>query len=124
MNSSEASAHQVGNDESYDEVQQHLDKFYEMTLNEESARQIEHIINRVNVDSSPYLELELDNNSYTATLDTGATCSIMEETVANQAGFEIHPTNQKVRMADGKSNLDVVGEVHATLYRKGKSMIL
>ena len=120
INSNDASAHQVGNDESYDEFQQHLDEFYEMTVNEESACQVEHIINRVNVDASPFLELEFDEKPCIATLDTGATCNILSEKLARRVGVKIHPTTQKVRMADGKSNLDVVGETNATLHRKGK----
>ena len=116
-----ASAKQVEGDESsYDNLEQHYEEFYDLTEDSKTARHIEHIINRVDIDASPVLILTKDDEPCTVTLDTGATCNVVSEETARRMGATILPTSQKVRMADGRSNLEVVGETEVTLYRNSK----
>ena len=105
--------------EGIEEMHLHYQEFYDST-EEESAYQIEHVLNRVNVDASPILVMEMDAIRCGATLDTGATCNIISEKKAKELKAEIRPTSQRVRMADGKSNLEVVGETDITLFRDRK----
>ena len=123
MNKS-AAANQVYSDD----VDQHYEEFYQFLEEEESLPQasclVEHIINQVNIDASPVLELQRDDVRCDVTLDTGATCNLIKEKKARDIRAKITPTSQKVRMADGTSPLDVVGETEITLFRNNKPYVL
>ena len=118
---SSASANQV--EPEHDDLEQHYQEFYEAT-GEEAVCQVEHILNRVNIDASPILTLNVNDEECEATLDTGATCNILSESKAKKIHAKIRHTTQKVRMADGKTNLQVVGETDVTLYRNQKPFLL
>ena len=124
LNSRSATANQLYNDD----VDQHYEEFYQDMEEENTTCQtsclVEHIINQVNIDASPVLELQLDDITCDVTLDTGATCNLMREQKAIEINAKIRPTTQKVRMADGTSSLDVVGETEITLYRNNKPYYL
>ena len=125
LNSNSASARQIEEDESDDDIEEHYQEFYNST--EESARYIDHVINRINIDASPVLTFtstshleNQDNEEIDATFDTGATISLLKEKTARKIKAVIRPTTQKVRMADGRTNLEVVGETETTIFRNGK----
>ena len=106
-------------------IEEHYEEFYDCMENEDyihqnSAYQVEHVLNMVNVDASPVLELERDNDVYNLTLDSGATCNLVKEDVARKLKATIKPTSQRVKMANGKTYLDVVGEIDSVLYRNNK----
>ena len=120
-----ASARQVDENETDDDIEEHYQEFYNTT--EESARFIDHIINRINIDASPVLTFHStnptegnSNEEIDATFDTGATVSLLKERKARKMNAIIRPTSQKVRMADGRTNLEVVGETETTIFRNGK----
>ena len=114
-----AFAKQLECEEDLDEIQQHYEEFYGST-DDQAACFVEHIINRVNIDASPVLSLEKDHETFNATQDTGATCNVINEKTAKRMNAVIRPTTQRVRMADGKSSLEVLGETDVVLYRKKK----
>ena len=76
-------------------------EFYEHTGEEGPAYQAEFVINKVNSDASPVLELRANNQDCLVTLDTGAPCNLINEEKAKQLHATIKPTVQRVRMADG-----------------------
>ena len=119
LNSKTEQANQVESEETYDDIDLHYKEFLECT-GEDVAHHVEHIINQVNIDASPVLQLNTKDDSCEITLDTGATCSIIAEEEAHRIDAKIRHTSQKVRMADGKSPLEVVGETDVTLYRNRK----
>ena len=81
MNSNKpAFAKQVEQDEDDDDLdnlQGHYDEFFDCV--DDSSRHIvvEHVLNRINIEASPVLQLQAEDEECDATLDTGATCSIM-----------------------------------------------
>ena len=85
---------------------------------------VEHIISRVSMDASPILTLVSDNKSYHLTLDSGATCNCIRHEKALQLNAKIRPTRQRVKMADGETDLNVVGETDVVLYRNNKPFYL
>ena len=106
-------------DEEADEIEHHYAEFYEEIEKEEHFI-VEHIINRTNIDASPTLELFNKDQVCCITLDTGAPCNLIAERKALQMKATIKPTTRRVRMADGVSPLDVIGETEVTLFRKNK----
>ena len=106
-------------EDSTDELQEHYEEFYGST-SDQAACVVEHVINRVDLDASPVLVLEKNNESFNAVQDTGATCNVINAKVASRMNAVIRPTWQRVRMADGKTNLDTIGETDVVLYRKDK----
>ena len=80
----------------------------------------EFVINHVTGDASPVLELKSNDRVCLVTLDTGAPCNLVRYSKAKELQAVIRPTLQKVRMADGTTSLDVVGETDLTLYRNNK----
>ena len=79
-----------------------------------------HIINRVSSYASPVLPLYYGNEPVNCTLDSGATCSIINSSLAKSMRLQIKPTQQTARMADGKSALRVDGETEVVFYRNGR----
>ena len=125
--SSNASANQVECEEpDQEEIDQHYEEFYSYQEDErdQSAMYIEHIISKISMEASPVLTLSKDNEPHDLTLDSGASCSCMSKRKAKQLKAKIHPTNQRVRMADGQSNLEVIGETDVILYRNNKPYYL
>ena len=82
-----------------------------------------HIVNRVTLSSSPVLPLQHRGKDYNLTIDTGGTCSILDDKTADAMGCEIHPTSQRAKMADGGTELDVIGETTVELHRPGESKV-
>ena len=118
---SNASARHVEGEEMSDEANyEHYKEFYDVEDSVCQMQQLEHVIYRINIDASPVFTLEAGDETCDATLDTGATCNVLNEKKAHELKAIIRPTTQKVRMADGKTNLEVVGETELTLYRNKK----
>jgi hypothetical protein len=72
---------------------------------------------RVTTCPSPYLNVFYFHNPIRLTLDTGATVNMIHESVANQLGLVISPSNQIATQADGKSELKILGEVRFQVQR-------
>ena len=117
--------------EEYDE---HLEEYYNEFPNDYQASPsmypppspmnkmtAEHIINinRITVESSPFLTLSCGKSSYDVTLDTGGTCSAVDAVSAKEMGCSIRPTYQRARCADSMTLLDVVGETDVDFTRHG-----
>ena len=51
------------------------------------------------------------------TVDSGATGNFIQESVARELGLRIEKSDQQAVQADGKTPLNVVGEVHVTFTR-------
>ena len=107
-------------DEELDDIEKHYAEFHEEENENIQPYIVEHIINRTNLDASPTLELFSKDQVCSITLDTGAPCNLMAERKAIQMNATIKPTTRRVRMADGVSPLDVIGETEVTLFRKNK----
>ena len=58
-------------------------------------------LSRVQVCQSPTLELYYKNKQLKVTLDTGATASLITESICRSAGMPILPTTQQTTQADG-----------------------
>lgn len=114
---SSIAVHQVAQEKDDWELQ--CEEFNEYT-GEEVLMPIEHILNYVKSDASPVLELQYKNQPCLVTLDTGAPCNLIKTAKAEQLKAPIKDTTQRVRMADGVTYLDVVGETEITLYRNNK----
>ena len=80
----------------------------------------EHYINRVSLHASPTLTLYHEGSPFDVTCDTGGTASVVPSRTAKSMNCKIRATNQRARMADGVSNLNVIGETDVKLYRDGK----
>ena len=70
---------------------------------------------RVQVCQSPTIDLYYKNSKLKVTLDSGATASLITESVCKSAGIPILPANQRAIQADGQSYLPVVGEINVDL---------
>ena len=69
-------------------------------------------ISRVDIISSPVLQITVNEKSANITLDSGAEATMISEDECKRLGLEILPTNQEASMADGDTPLDTIGEVH------------
>lgn len=119
LNSQAPSIHQVT--QAKDDWELQCEEFNEYAEEEEEILiPMEHVLNLVKGDASPVLELQSNNQPCMVTLDTGAPCNLIKTTKAKQLNATIKPTAQKVRMADGLTYLDVIGETEITLYRNNK----
>ena len=72
---------------------------------------------RVTTCPSPYINVFYFHTPIKFTLDTGATINMIHESVANQLGLTITPSTQIATQADGKSEIDIVGEVRFQVSR-------
>ena len=106
-------------DQDSDDISSHYEEYYEQECSK-SEEIVEHVLNRVAVYASPVLILHRNGKPYKVTLDSGATCNLIEISDAEQMKCDIRPTNQRVRMADGKSSLDVLGETDVEFHRNQK----
>ena len=75
-------------------------------------------INRVDIISSPCMEIEVGKVEADVTLDTGAESNLIRKSEARRLKLNILPTSHKANMADGVSPMEIAGEVHFTISRK------
>ena len=75
-------------------------------------------INRIDIISSPCMEVEVDNEDADVTLDTGAESNLIRKSEARRLKLNILPTTHKANMADGVSPMEIAGEVHFNVSRK------
>ena len=61
---------------------------------------------------SPTLKLYYKNKQLKVTLDTGATTSLITESICRSAGIPILPATQRAIQADGESYLPIIGEIN------------
>ena len=104
------------------EFDEHQEEFYEEYPDD--VRQLEHYINQVSVSASPVITMYCHNKPVSITLDSGGTCNIMDENTAQDLQCHIRATSQRARMADGCSNLTVVGETDVDFQRHDKTFRL
>ena len=72
---------------------------------------------RVEISSSPELEVEINNKSVAFSLDSGAESNLMKLSVCKALGLKIEPTTGRAVQGDGITKLDTVGEVHVFVNR-------
>ena len=75
------------------------------------------IARRVDIISSPVLNVLVNSIPSDFTVDCGAETNLVEEAECHRIGAKIHPTSQRANMADGTSPLQTVGETHFTAIR-------
>ena len=102
-----------------DDLDDHYAEFYE-EYPEADIKPI-HVINRVLTHPSPVLPLFHNNKLYQVTLDTGGTCNVLDDVTARDLRCDVRPTNQRARMADGRTSLEVLGETDVVFTRNNKS---
>ena len=73
---------------------------------------------RVDIISSPCLQVEIHGKSTHFTLDTGAESNLILLNECQRMGIKVQPTVQRANMADGISPMETVGEVHFTATRR------
>ena len=76
-------------------------------------------LRKVDIASSPYFTVQYGPNTVNILLDSGAEANLMELEYARQLGVTITPTSTSASLADGSSNLKIVGEVHIIFTRDG-----
>ena len=74
-------------------------------------------LRKVEVASSPYLTVQYGPNTVGMLLDSGAETNLIELDFARHLGIPITRTSTSASLADGSSNLKVVGEVHVIFTR-------
>ena len=72
---------------------------------------------RVITCASPYLNVFHHHTPIKFTLDTGATVNMIHESIAHQLGLTVTPSTQIATQADGKSEIDIVGETRFQVTR-------
>ena len=79
-------------------------------------------ISRVTTKPSPYLNAYYNEFIVKTVLDTGATVSLINERLAKYLGLTISPSSQSATQADGKSDLDIIGETRFSMSRKNLTL--
>ena len=74
-------------------------------------------VRRVDIVSSPVLNVFFGAKPIHLTIDGGATADILSMTTAKRLGFKVWSSTQSAVMVDGVSKLQVLGEVHEQLVR-------
>ena len=69
-------------------------------------------INRVEIITSPCMEVAIGDEEGDITLDTGAESNLVKKSEARRLKLDIKPTSHRATMADGVTPMDVAGEVH------------
>ena len=69
-------------------------------------------VRRVDIESSPVLNVQHNGHVIPLTIDTGAMSNIILLSYAKHIGAQIYKTTTTASQADGESNLKIVGEVH------------
>lgn len=75
-------------------------------------------INKVDIVSSPCMEVETNKENSIIILDTGAETNLIRKSEARRLKLNILPTIHKANMADGVSPMEIEGEVHFNVSRK------
>ena len=65
-----------------------------------------------------------DHNTVRLTVDSGATGDMIRASIVTRLGASIRESSQSATQADGSSPLDVIGEVHFTFVRYGRTFTL
>ena len=108
-------------------TQSHHQSFYADSPYEDDSQRIRNVsaqVKRVQVKKSPTLEVFFNQFSLTLTLDSGAESDMIKESCAIRLGLNILPTKQGATQADGKSALNIVGEINIDVHRDGKTFKL
>ena len=69
-------------------------------------------VNRVDIISSPCMEVDINTEEADVTLDTGAESNLIRKSEARRLKLDILPTTHRANMADGVSPMEIAGEVH------------
>ena len=69
-------------------------------------------IRRVDIRSSPVLKFKVNCSPTTITLDSGSEVDIIAEDECNELGVKILRSSQRARLANGETQLEIVGEAH------------
>ena len=72
---------------------------------------------RVDIISSPALNVYFGAHPVSLTLDSGATSNMVRSSFARRVGMKVFPAKQRAKQADGTTSLTVTGEVHCTVTR-------
>ena len=76
-----------------------------------------HIARRVTSEASGVLPCKYGSESVSITVDSGATSNMIQARFVKRLGIKIHKTHQCAFQADGKTPLNVLGEVHTMFTR-------
>ena len=79
-------------------------------------------IGRVTTCPSPYLNVFYHHSPIRFTVDTGATVNMIHEAIANQLGLDIVPSSQIATQADGKSEIEIIGETRFSVTRDNQPL--
>ena len=77
---------------------------------------------RVDVVGSPMLEVSVKGKTAVMIKDCGAEANLITEKECKRLNIEILPTRQRAKMADGKTQLDIIGEAHFIAKRDHHSL--
>ena len=72
-------------------------------------------VDRVNIVSSPRINIRLNKTAVTMVLDTRATGSMIGLNICELANLKVYPSSHSAILADGNSRLTVVGEIHSSM---------
>ena len=72
-------------------------------------------VDRVNIVASPQFNVKINTTTITTVLDTGATGSMISLELCEMIGLQVYPASHSASLADGDSQLKVVGEVHSPI---------
>ena len=78
---------------------------------------VESKITRVEIISSPCMEVTINDKDADITLDTGAESNLIHKREARHLNLKVQPTSHRATQADGVTPMDVAGEVHFTVSR-------
>ena len=82
------------------------------------------IINLVSSKDSPVLTLYKSNKEYRVIIDTGGERSVMDDETARELECELYHTDERALMADGVTELNVLGKTQVVLTRNSKSFTI
>ena len=100
--------------EEREEIDPVLEQFVEKGMIRKAA------VRTVMVKSSPTMNVFCQGNPAVITIDCGAEADMIRRTAAVRLGIQIHKSRHGTSQADGKTPLQVVGEVHTTFSRGGR----
>lgn len=81
-------------------------------------------VHKVNVQHSPFFDVNYNNQVMRLILDTGSETSMIRAGLAHHLGMKFGPSTQRAVQADGKTPLRVVAETHVSVYRDGLTLHL
>ena len=89
---------------------------------ESPSKQVPVVSRHVQIKSSPHMNVFCNQLTATLTLDSGSEADLIREDVAIDLNLTKSSSNQLATLADGKTSLGVVGEVHTEFERDGKTL--